>query len=449
MKDIKLLGMAMVVMVFVIGCSDSDTAETSPESPGAGSENHGEEAETTPEDEELEIINIHDFNLEKTEADLDQTIFFSNEEMDEDPKVKGSSVNFYISEDFSSFTTGGNTLLADSTLMINENGEGAEPEYPGNNDMPWTPAVYANSFYYTAFEDIIYKVGEEDHSVETMVEPGVPVHQMKVDEERLYYITKDEHTYILHATDLQEGNEGWSTDPFDAGLSGSMMSNITMDDEMIIYNTNSFTKALNKETGEEIWSQDTSYYTLHPTDDALFALMHTGSGTTGEYTLTELDKETGEEVSTLDLPKTFEMYEQTYPDVQSNGNMLFIDLEQSVLGYQIDSQTLAWAFTGNDGLEAEGYGISEDLMDVDVRISENGTVILTGTMNSQNAQKAEDFLVTVAPTTGEVTDGYVMDGEITPSQPDDNQDNTFIVVPYIEEDQEDPYEREAFLTTID
>lgn len=445
MKWMKLFGLVTALSFFMVGCSDDETVEAD----NADSEQRDKAKDEKQKEDKKEtaMINIHDFNFNETEADLDQTVFFSNEEND-NGDYREASPNYFISEDVFDFTSGAHSILADSEMLVDDKGEGVKLEYPDDLDTNQAPATYANGFYYVGLEEGIFKINEDKRDIEQIAkDPVWLIIEADEDTELIYYITNDDDydNTVVHAID-SDGKEQWATDPVETGMMGAGMTNVVVADDMLIYKTNDFTKALDKETGEEIWNNDNGYFTVTPAGDSLYALMFTGNGTVGEYTLTELDQETGEELNSLDLPKTFSLTNQDYPEIQSIGDMMFIDLEQSVLGYNMKEKTIDWALTGENGLEADGIEINDDLMDVDVRVSDTGTVAVSGTINHQNGEDLKDFLLTIDPITGEINDGSLIDGEITASLPENKYGSEFIVNPDVEDKSSD--ERESFLTEI-
>ncbi len=434
----RLFSLAVLLTISIAGCSNNEAAD-------ASEKNDNGKVEKKKEDKkETAMINIHDFEFEKTEKDLDQTVFFSNEEISDD--YVGTSANYFITEDVFDFTSGEHSILADSEMLIDDKGEGVNPKYPDDLDANQAPATYANGFYYVGPEEGIFKINEEKHSVEQIAKDPVWF-RIEADEDTdiIYYVTSDDHTVVVHAID-DKGKELWSTDPVDTGMMGSWMTDIVIDKDMLIYKTNSFTKALNKENGEEIWQSDNSYFTVKPVDDSLYALMFTGDGSEGEYTLTTIDKKNGEEMDSVDLPRTFSLYNQDYPEIQPIGDMLLIDLEQSVLGYNMKDKTIDWAFVGKNGLETDKIEINDDLMDADVRVSEAGTVAISGTINDLNDAEPSGFLVMVDPDTGVINDGYLIGGEITASLSENKYGNEFIVKPNVEDTSS--YDRDSFLTEV-
>lgn len=81
-----------------------------------------------------------------------------------------------------------------------------------------------------------------------------------------------------------------------------------------------------------------------------------------------------------------------------------------------------------------------------MRVSDTGTVAISGTINHQNADELKDSLLTIDPITGEINDGSLIDGEITASLSENKSGSEFIVNPDVEDKSSD--ERESFLTEV-
>lgn len=391
-----------------------------------------ENSSNTPKkenNEKLKLVNIHDYDFTKNENDLKKTITFSKSKI---KKNTTDTTNAYINQNTSIYSRGEHSLLIDDHLLVSDVGEGKFVEIPIESSGVYTDnPLYNKGLYYVPYKEGIYTIDEKNRKTKQVFKE--PIHRIEMDDQNFYYITNTEgkRDYSLHTMGINDMKEKWSTEKSKDGFAGAGMTDIHLMDDMILYKTKDYLKALDKETGEVIWQTDKGYFTVSDVGDSIFGIVHSGDHTEGEYTLTELDKTNGEIKYSIDLPSTFSLFDQTYPEFASDGKTLFIDLEQSILAYDIADRKLKWALTGKEGFHADEMDKNEDTMDMDVVVRENGTVIASGYINAapQTDEKMEGFIVKLDPDTGEIKDGYMIENYIERNKSNLHKfDNQFLII---------------------
>ncbi len=414
----------LFVLLLVAGCgggsADEGDAPTSDDTDTSQNENEATEDEEESEEQEVfQVHDIQDVDFVKTEEDLKKLVTFND---DDEENYQSYTTNGNVNAGPSPFVAGEDYVLIGDRVLVDREGNGREIEdddIGGRAESHLYGASYVDGFFYLNYDDGVYAVDETDGSMKEIGEH--PPEVMKTDAENVYYISRNEDDddeedpeFRLRAVDQDSGEEIWKTEEQEFGFQGIGFLGVIPMEDYVIYETIDSFKALDKETGEELWELEDAdrHMGIVEGDDVLFGVT-VRDNNPGAFELKEYDKETGTVNYSTDLPETLMV--DTPIKMNIVDDILLINMEHSILGYDINAEEPIWAVSGSDGFESDDINAkSEDTTDMEIAVTPEGAIIVDGLMNHDPMSEVEEerFIITIDPQSGEINDGYLINEPI-------------------------------------